>query len=370
MTDGERAIERALGAAEVQAAANAAAEARPALSYDDYMAYDTNRGGDLRNLMSYGLPEAYQRSGIYYSPRGARAGYEDYGFPAPVFQSSPYATAIGRTFAVPGGGLGWQPLQGFPSAYPHVINGVPSDFWSIIAPYMPPLWQQPTWQPPAPVARQAAAPARAAAPVAQQKKSAPAKPAETPPPQPDPKYMIPPELRYQGGFVGPVQAPDKQGIDIPKAPAHFWQYGAAGYGNFTPPAIPDFTPDLVDPAIAAEDAGIELPAPNLVTPEETATPRPAAPYPYVNAPGLEPRIGSNLERMLFPNGLPQVSMPQPRPPLQVPPAIATPQAVEPTQLPPTVVAPQVPVPQVPVPRTLNGALPTFAQTNPEYFIRP
>lgn len=319
MTEGER----ALGAA-----------AAPALAYDDYMAYDANRGGNLRELMNYGLPEAYQRSGIYQSPPGARAGYEDYGFPAPIYQTEPYATATGRMLTMPNGGLGWQALQGFPSAYPHVLNGVPRDFWSIIGPYMPPLWQMPTWQPPAP--RQAVP--RAAAPVSRGG-AAPVKQAAATPPAEQP--VLTPgnydETTWRNRPLPPVQQPE---LKIPMAPAHFWGYGAAGHGNFTPPswgneepsAPAPFVPQLMTPEEAAANAGIDLPpAPAVATP-------------------ITPERRARAEQILFPQGKPAIPAPA---------ALAQPQA----QLPIT------PIPQVTNPlgiSPLPGIQPAVLRQAREY----
>lgn len=69
-----------------------------------------------------GLPPAIPASGAHYSPRGAYEGYADYGFQPVMYQREPYATAAWRAFAAPNGQLGVQPLIGFPSAYPHVIQ--------------------------------------------------------------------------------------------------------------------------------------------------------------------------------------------------------------------------------------------------------
>lgn len=46
----------------------------------------------------------------------------------PVIQSSPWAGYAYRTLQGPWGGLGVQPLIGFNSPYPHVLNGVPNSF--------------------------------------------------------------------------------------------------------------------------------------------------------------------------------------------------------------------------------------------------
>lgn len=84
------------------------------VGYDDYM----------RHINNDGLP-IVRSSGSYYSPAGAREGYENYGIPPVLRHSSPFATAGYRTFVDPFGQMMVQPLVGFPSAYPHVLSGVP-----------------------------------------------------------------------------------------------------------------------------------------------------------------------------------------------------------------------------------------------------
>lgn len=110
--------------------------------------------------MSYApqLPDT-GRSGIYYHPAGAQEAYQWGGIPMPIYQDDPYATATGRVVQTPWG-LGWQALQGAVSRYPHVLNGVPNDAWSVVSQWMPqiPMWPQATWQPPQAMPRPAAAP--------------------------------------------------------------------------------------------------------------------------------------------------------------------------------------------------------------------
>lgn len=67
----------------------------------------------------------------------------------PIIQDSPYAQYAWRTVPNLFGGLGVQPLMGFPSAYPHVLNGTPDSFlrWipmlqSMMPPMQPLQWPQ------------------------------------------------------------------------------------------------------------------------------------------------------------------------------------------------------------------------------------
>lgn len=69
---------------------------------------------------------AYPRSGANVTMPGSRAGWEQWGIPPVIMQSTPYATAAYRTYTDPYGQIGVQPLIGFPSAYPHVLSGVPN----------------------------------------------------------------------------------------------------------------------------------------------------------------------------------------------------------------------------------------------------
>lgn len=87
---------------------------QPQLTYDDYMRW-MNRGN---------LP-VQPESGAHYSAPGSMHGYMNYGLPPVVQQRSPYATAAYRSYVDPFGQMMVQPLVGFPSAYPHVLSGVP-----------------------------------------------------------------------------------------------------------------------------------------------------------------------------------------------------------------------------------------------------
>lgn len=86
----------------------------PSYSYDDYLQWMN------RNNLA-----AYPASGAHYVPQGAREGYLNYGLPPVIQQRSPYATAAFRSYVDPFGQMMVQPLVGFPSAYPHVLSGVP-----------------------------------------------------------------------------------------------------------------------------------------------------------------------------------------------------------------------------------------------------
>lgn len=91
---------------------------------------------------------ATQASGAHYSAPGSRAAYERYNIPPVINQRNPFATAAFRTFVDPYGQMSVQPLVGFPSAYPHVLSGVPTNPFSIFGmmgqfpmPFMPPwMW--------------------------------------------------------------------------------------------------------------------------------------------------------------------------------------------------------------------------------------
>lgn len=127
------------------------------MSYGDYLQW-LNRNN---------LP-AYPASGAHYSAPGARAGYEEYNLPPPVYQRNPYATAAYRTFVDPWGQMMVQPLVGFPSAYPHVLSGVPTNYTNDLGyalSLLGPLPQMPMAQPAAqrqvqPAAQQRTVPAR------------------------------------------------------------------------------------------------------------------------------------------------------------------------------------------------------------------
>jgi hypothetical protein len=117
---------------------------------------------------------ATQASGAHYSAPGARAGYEAAGMPPVMYQSSPYATAAFRTTMDPYGNVGVQPLVGFPSQYPHVVNGAVTDPMVREMPGIMPFMQVPA----GPALQQATTPVRrAAAPAAPVRRTTPAAPA-------------------------------------------------------------------------------------------------------------------------------------------------------------------------------------------------
>lgn len=116
---------------------------------------------------------ATQSSGAHYSAPGARAGYEAAGMPPVVYQRNPYATAAFRTTMDPYGNVGVQPLVGFPSQYPHVLNGAVVDPMMREMPGLAPFMQVPV----GPALQQATVPARRAAPAAPARPAAPATPA-------------------------------------------------------------------------------------------------------------------------------------------------------------------------------------------------
>jgi hypothetical protein len=117
---------------------------------------------------------ATQSSGAHYSAPGARAGYEAAGMPPVVYQRNPYATAAFRTTMDPYGNVGVQPLVGFPSQYPHVLNGAVVDPMMRELPGLAPFMQVPV----GPALQQATAPVRRAAPAAPARPAAPAAPVQ------------------------------------------------------------------------------------------------------------------------------------------------------------------------------------------------
>lgn len=116
---------------------------------------------------------ATQASGAHYSAPGARAGYEAAGMPPVMQQSNPYATAAFRTTMDPYGNVGVQPLVGFPSQYPHVVNGAVIDPMVREMPGLMPFMQVPV----GPALQQATTPVRRAAPAAPARPAAPVAPA-------------------------------------------------------------------------------------------------------------------------------------------------------------------------------------------------
>ena len=117
---------------------------------------------------------ATQSSGAHYSAPGARAGYEAAGMPPVMYQRNPYATAAFRTTMDPYGNVGVQPLVGFPSQYPHVLNGAVVDPMMREMPGLAPFMQVPV----GPALQQATAPVRRAAPAAPARPAAPAAPVQ------------------------------------------------------------------------------------------------------------------------------------------------------------------------------------------------
>ena len=117
---------------------------------------------------------ATQSSGAHYSAPGARAGYEAAGMPPVLYQRNPYATAAFRTTMDPYGNVGVQPLVGFPSQYPHVLNGAVVDPMMREMPGLAPFMQVPV----GPALQQATAPVRRAAPAAPARPAAPAAPVQ------------------------------------------------------------------------------------------------------------------------------------------------------------------------------------------------
>ncbi|MBD5585295.1 MAG: hypothetical protein HDQ88_09455 [Clostridia bacterium] len=60
----------------------------------------------------------------------------------PMVQSTPFAQYAWRTMPDMFGGLGVQPLTGYPSQYPHVLNGAPESFFRwlpVLQAMMPPM---------------------------------------------------------------------------------------------------------------------------------------------------------------------------------------------------------------------------------------
>jgi hypothetical protein len=110
---------------------------------------------------------ATQASGAHYSAPGTRAGYEAAGMPPVMQQSNPYATAAFRTTMDPYGNVGVQPLVGFPSQYPHVVNGAVIDPMVREMPGIMPFMQVPA----GPALQQATTPVRRAAPAAPAQRS-------------------------------------------------------------------------------------------------------------------------------------------------------------------------------------------------------
>ena len=272
-------------------------------SYDEYMRY-----GNLRNMMNFGLQDVYPRSGGAYSPVGARAGYEDHGFPPPVHLSNPITTITGRAFTDPYGNLGWQPLQGFPSAYPHVLNGVPVDPIAGTMSLMQRVLPSPVWPyfPMPPMMSRGAAPVRGGGnggPPAGNGTPPAGNTRTTQPAVPGGPYD---ETKWRNETMPkqrPVAAP-AQGVPTP----------------FSPFTREDYTlPKIVDiPALlqgetptpfAREDYSVAPPAQEIPATPESAVRRAQA------AQALFPQ---GMPTITAPSGLPQAPLPPQLPPAQLP----------------------------------------------------
>ena len=133
------------------------------------------------------VQEVYPASGAHYAAPGVREAYERYGIPPIMYQRDPYATAAFRTYVDPYGQMSVQPLIGFPSRYPHVVSGVPTDSlaraMSVAGPFMA-----------APVSTQPAKPVAAA-------KAGGVAPARGPATQTPARSTSPTPFLRQGGTV-------------------------------------------------------------------------------------------------------------------------------------------------------------------------
>lgn len=146
------------------------------------------------------VQEVYPASGAHYAAPGVREAYERYGIPPIMYQRDPYATAAFRTYVDPYGQMSVQPLIGFPSRYPHVVSGVPTDSlaraMSVAGPFMAaPVSMQPA-KPVAAAKAGGAEPARGPATQTPARSTpataAPARPAMAPSHEP---YTLPPAGR-------------------------------------------------------------------------------------------------------------------------------------------------------------------------------
>lgn len=89
---------------------------------------------------------AYPQSGAHMTMPGSREAWQQWGIPPVVMQRNPYATAAYRTYTDPYGQIGVQPLIGFPSAYPHVLSGVPGSLYRHIGEFAQALPYTPLMQ--------------------------------------------------------------------------------------------------------------------------------------------------------------------------------------------------------------------------------
>lgn len=79
---------------------------------------------------------AVPQSGNVATIPGAREAHARYGVAPPVRQKTPWATQTAVVYQTPGGGTGVQNLVGYPSPYPHVLNGVPARPGTYMAPWV------------------------------------------------------------------------------------------------------------------------------------------------------------------------------------------------------------------------------------------
>lgn len=218
------------------------------------------------------------RSGIYYHPAGAQEAYQWGSIPMPIYQDDPYATATGRVVQTPWG-LGWQALQGAVSRYPHVLNGVPQDFWSRIAPYMPqiPMWPQAVWQPPQATPRPAAAPAP-------RQQTAPTSPPARARVDNRGLKLATPDDPFGGETTLPPSNPT-MGIDLMPQPTSQLTFMPPVAGGPPQPYNPSLMPWRQDVNLmpAPQIADLQPPVPSAA-PQATQEPAPAPVQPASTAP--------------------------------------------------------------------------------------
>lgn len=219
----------------------------------------------------------FRQTGTNYSPSGMREGYEQRRLPPVIHQRNPFTTTAYRTFTDPWGQLSVQPLVGFPSAYPHVVHGVPTNFqdralyalnlFGPIAQYQPP-------------AQAPAQPQTRAAPRATSRATAPAQKASAST-RTTPVKDYPPEWEWYHNNGEIIRTPPTQATPPPRAigPGEFmYQLGANPIDTLrglfgtqaAPPSPPASAPETIDP-IRRQQRVQEL------TRQNTSVPMPQAP---------------------------------------------------------------------------------------------
>lgn len=153
------------------------------------------------------VQEVYPASGAHYAAPGVREAYEQYGIPPIMYQRDPYATAAFRTYVDPYGQMSVQPLIGFPSRYPHVVSGVPTDSLARAMSVAGPFMAAPISAPPAaPAKTGGTAPARRSPASQAPARSAPAAPAPARPAMaPSHEPYVPPSGRDRLKLSGELQ---------------------------------------------------------------------------------------------------------------------------------------------------------------------